>query len=100
SHTKEQYRVPQEVLLKKVRKLDPRTAEDIKKILAERKEEKMREKQEKEKMEKQKSLEQRKTNKVYKHPIIKKEEDNVKKYSTMALSHENYVKEKESKITW
>jgi hypothetical protein len=95
-----QYRIPHDVLMKKVKKLDPRTAEDIKKILVERKDERIKDKEEKERLQKLWDFEQRKKlNKMNKH-TAKPSEDGNKNYTKIAHQHENFEKEKESKITW
>jgi hypothetical protein len=101
SSENKQFRIPQEVLMKKVKKLDPRTAEDIKRIIADRKEEKQRDKEEKERLQKLMVFEQRKKLNKLNRNIVKQSEDNSgKNYAKLAHQHENFEKEKESKITW
>jgi hypothetical protein len=102
------YRIPNDVLMKNAKKVDPRTAEEIKRILKTRKEEKIREEQERERLEKLKYFEQKKkisqANKnilnsqqtVTNNTEAKKEENYVK----IKRKYETYTKEKESKLTW
>jgi hypothetical protein len=101
SHNK-QYRIPPDLLMKKVKKLDARTADEIKRIITERKIEKIRENEEKEKLQKLMAFEQRKKLNKMNRQIIKhiEEGQQQKNYTDLAHKHENFEKEKESKITW
>lgn len=105
SHDKD-YKIPGEIPNnnKKLEKIDPRTAEEIKRILQERKEEKEKMKEEKERMEKLKYFEQRKKlNEL--NQKMKQERERVtvgkdNRYAVIKQKQENFEKEKDAKLTW
>jgi len=98
------YRIPNDILMKNANKLDPRTAEEIKRILKERKEEKEKMNKEKERLEKLNYYEQKKKlahinqkiNQEKERTVIGKESN----YATIKRKHEIFEKEKEVKLTW
>jgi hypothetical protein len=89
--------------IKGIIKFDPVTSENIKKILKDRKEQKIKEQEEKEKLEKLKKEEERKRihlrNKSSEKNIFYKEKP-VQKYAEIQKKHSNIMKEKETKLTW
>ena len=104
-HTNDKnFRIPNEILMKGVKKIDPRTAEEIKRILKERKEEKLKEAIEKERLEKLKYYQQRKQiSNVNKKIGEENDKANLNKednYVTIKQKQKTYIKEKETKLTW
>jgi hypothetical protein len=103
-HSEKTYRIPNDIIMQRARKFDPRTAEEIKRILKERKEEKQKMKEDEEKLLKLRQYDQKrqlhkinqKLSKDRERFVIGKESN----YAEIKHKHEIFAKEKETKLTW
>lgn len=97
------YRIPVEIMIRKIKKIDPRTAEEIKRIIASRKDEKLKATEENERVERLRYFEQKKKLRAMNEKVnSEKRKFNTKdsNYAEIAQKHDYYEKEKETKLTW
>ncbi len=103
SHDKN-FRIPNDILMKNAKKIDARTAAEIKRILKERKQEKEKLRIEMEKEENLKYYNQRKKlteiNQKINNENKRAAEEKEDGYATLKQRQEIYEKEKEMKLTW
>lgn len=104
-------RIPENSPGKKIFKSDPISQENLKRILKERKEQKLKELEEKEKLEKLNIIENKKKSKIVNekiksnitnnHDKLYSTKDKIpNKYTEIKKKQENIIKEKETKLTW